>query len=157
MWDTIIYPFPNFNGTAVEVWERVSNFIPDFTGHVIIYPLWDQSWLELVNGTPDIKNMIQMQFRGNMLKVLEGFNPASHFKKKGWKSALLSLLFWATLRQHLKRLLSCPKSAALCGHNKFAWLKDFVTYRLNIADSASANLRHSVESCIYLITIFTAS
>ena len=31
----ITYPFPNFNGTTVEVWEWISNFIPHFTGHVI--------------------------------------------------------------------------------------------------------------------------
>ena len=28
----------NFNIAAVEVWELKSNFIPQFTGHVIIYP-----------------------------------------------------------------------------------------------------------------------
>ena len=33
--DEIIYPFPNFNGTAVEVWEWINNFIPHFNGHVI--------------------------------------------------------------------------------------------------------------------------
>ena len=27
MWDEITYPFPNFNGYTVEVWEYVSNFI----------------------------------------------------------------------------------------------------------------------------------
>ena len=27
MWDKITYPFPNFNGAAVEVWEWISNFI----------------------------------------------------------------------------------------------------------------------------------
>ena len=27
----ITYPFPNFNGTTVEVWEWISNFIPYFT------------------------------------------------------------------------------------------------------------------------------
>ena len=27
VWDEITYPFPNFNGTAVEVWEWISNFI----------------------------------------------------------------------------------------------------------------------------------
>ena len=37
VWDEITYPFPNFNGTTVEVWEWVSNFIPHFTGHVITY------------------------------------------------------------------------------------------------------------------------
>ena len=28
IWDQIIYPFPNFNGTTVEVWKWISNFIP---------------------------------------------------------------------------------------------------------------------------------
>ena len=27
VWDETTYPFPNFNGGAVEVWERISNFI----------------------------------------------------------------------------------------------------------------------------------
>ena len=36
VWVEITYPFPNFSGATVEVWEWVSNFIPHFTGHVII-------------------------------------------------------------------------------------------------------------------------
>ena len=38
VWDEITYPFPNFNGYTVEVWEWISNFIPHFTGHMITYP-----------------------------------------------------------------------------------------------------------------------
>ena len=34
----IIYPFPNVNGAAFEVWEWISNFITHFTVHVITYP-----------------------------------------------------------------------------------------------------------------------
>ena len=30
VWDEITYPFPNFNGCTVEVWEWISNFIPHF-------------------------------------------------------------------------------------------------------------------------------
>ena len=37
--DEITYLFPNFNGCTVEVWEWMSNFIPNFTVHVITYPL----------------------------------------------------------------------------------------------------------------------
>ena len=37
----MIYPFPNFNGATVDVWEWISYFIPHFTGHVITYPCWD--------------------------------------------------------------------------------------------------------------------
>ena len=39
MWDKITHPFLNFNGTTVEVWQWISNFISHFT--VITYPSWD--------------------------------------------------------------------------------------------------------------------
>ena len=42
MWDETAYPFPNFNGVTVEVWEWISNFIlhiiMDVIIYVIIYP-----------------------------------------------------------------------------------------------------------------------
>ena len=41
VWHEISYPFPNFNGAAVEVWEWISNFISHFTEYVVIYPCWD--------------------------------------------------------------------------------------------------------------------
>ena len=28
VWDEITYPFPNFIGAAIEVWEWISNLIP---------------------------------------------------------------------------------------------------------------------------------
>ena len=37
MWDDITYPFPNFNGAAVEAWELINNVISHFTGRMIIY------------------------------------------------------------------------------------------------------------------------
>ena len=40
MRDEITFPFPNFNGCTVEVWEWISNYIPHFTGHVITYPCY---------------------------------------------------------------------------------------------------------------------
>ena len=41
VWGEMTYPFPNFNGCTVEVWEWISNFMPHFIGHVITYPCWD--------------------------------------------------------------------------------------------------------------------
>ena len=38
-WNKISYPFQNFNGGAVEVWELMSNFTPQFTRHVITCPI----------------------------------------------------------------------------------------------------------------------
>ena len=46
--DEITYPFLNFNGATVEVWEWISNFTPCFTEHMIIYPCWDKSKSMLV-------------------------------------------------------------------------------------------------------------
>ena len=36
----ITYSFPNFNGCTIEVWEWISNYILNFTGHMISYPWW---------------------------------------------------------------------------------------------------------------------
>ena len=41
MWNEITYPFLKFNGAIVEVHEWISNFTPEFTGHVITCPCWD--------------------------------------------------------------------------------------------------------------------
>ena len=41
MWNEITYPLPNFNGCTVEVWELVSSFNPDFTGHLTHYNGFD--------------------------------------------------------------------------------------------------------------------
>ena len=43
LWCEITYPFPNFNGCTVEVWEWISNFIPHSVMDVISSPCWDYS------------------------------------------------------------------------------------------------------------------
>ena len=52
MWDEITYPFPNFNGVTLEVWEWISNFIPCFIMDVIMCPCWDWSQTMVVKGAP---------------------------------------------------------------------------------------------------------
>ena len=41
VWDEFTYPFPNFNGATVEVWEWISNFVPRVIIGVINYSCWD--------------------------------------------------------------------------------------------------------------------
>ena len=41
VWYGITYPFPNFNGGAVDGWERISNFVPHFIMDVIAWSLSD--------------------------------------------------------------------------------------------------------------------
>ena len=38
MCNGITYPFPNFTGATVEVWESISNFFPYFIMNVFTYP-----------------------------------------------------------------------------------------------------------------------
>ena len=41
VWNEMTYPFSNYNGGTVQIWERISNFIVHFTGRAITYPCWD--------------------------------------------------------------------------------------------------------------------
>ena len=43
LWDEILYPFPNFNGTTVEVWEWIKSFIPHFMICAVTYLCWVKS------------------------------------------------------------------------------------------------------------------
>ena len=40
VWNEITYPFPNFSGCTMEVWEWISNFISHFIVDVITFPCW---------------------------------------------------------------------------------------------------------------------
>ena len=61
VFDEITYPFPNFNGATVEVWELIRNFIAYFTGHVLTYSCWDWSksrWLDRITSLrPVLSNL----------------------------------------------------------------------------------------------------
>ena len=41
VWDEITYTFPNFNGSAVEMWEWISNFIRNIIMVVSDFPCLD--------------------------------------------------------------------------------------------------------------------
>ena len=38
VWNEMIYPFPNFNGYTIKVWEWIDDFIPHFIMDVVSYP-----------------------------------------------------------------------------------------------------------------------
>ena len=43
VWDEFTPPFPSFKGYSTDVWEWISNFIPDFMMNVIIYTYGNES------------------------------------------------------------------------------------------------------------------
>ena len=52
VWDGITYPFPNFNGCTVQVWEWIDNLSQRFMMDLITYPCWDGNYSLLVKGAP---------------------------------------------------------------------------------------------------------
>ena len=48
IWDEITYPFPNFSGFTVEVWEWISYFISHSILYVISYPCWASAAMVLM-------------------------------------------------------------------------------------------------------------
>ena len=52
MWDEITYPFSNFNGCTVDVWEWINNVIPHYEIDVITYPFLDYNSPLLVKKVP---------------------------------------------------------------------------------------------------------
>ena len=60
MWHEITYPFSNFNGKAVEVWEWKNYFILLVLVDVITYPYWHTFFIRrLINIITQFLHMIQ--------------------------------------------------------------------------------------------------
>ena len=47
VWDTMSYSFQNFIGAAIEVWKRLSNFIPHFMGACNYLSMLGSQWIQV--------------------------------------------------------------------------------------------------------------
>ena len=54
MWDENTYPFPNFNGCTVQVWEYIRNLTPHLIMDVVTYPCGNSSYSVLAIWAPDL-------------------------------------------------------------------------------------------------------
>ena len=54
VWDETTYLLPNFKVCSVVVWDGISNFITQFTEHVVTHPRWHLSYPMLLKGDPAI-------------------------------------------------------------------------------------------------------
>ena len=69
MLDEITYPFPNFNGATVEVWEWISNFITHFTCIcLLIHAGIKDNPYKFVKATMYIKAHLGAHWKQNNLK-----------------------------------------------------------------------------------------
>ena len=64
MWDEIVYPFPNFNGETVEVWEWKNNFIHALLG------MWLLTQCEVIHFLFTITQSQQYKSQQNHLYIL---------------------------------------------------------------------------------------
>ena len=95
MWDEITYPFPNFNGCTVEVWEWINNFIPHFIMDVITYPCW-----------VTVKTTLGMSFRWSRIWPLFKYWPQDHLDGLETDCSI-------SIANTLEILQSCTKSSIL--------------------------------------------
>ena len=93
VWDEITYPFPNFNGATIEVWEWIHNFMLHFTEYVITYPCWDQSWTMLVKWAPgnilERGNFIHKYWLRPLICIIVNTNIINHYNSIMWDSEYL--------------------------------------------------------------------
>ena len=73
MWDEITYPFPNFNGATVEIWEWMINFIPHYIMDVFTPPCWDLGWSKLVKGPSNVGFSLQ-RVEAPALRTFDAFS-----------------------------------------------------------------------------------
>ena len=116
VWDEATYPFPNFNGAIVDVCEWISNFIPYFTLHVIIYTCWvlELNHVKHTHSHPWTKwppfrrRYFQMHFREwkcILIQIWQKFVPKGPIDNK-W--ALVQVMAW-------RRMGNKPLSDYICG------------------------------------------
>ena len=67
VWNKITYPFPNFNGATIEVWEWMNNFIPYFIRDAITYPCWGESQNHVSKIFPGLNDKIDVLFAHKQL------------------------------------------------------------------------------------------
>ena len=84
MWDEVIYPFPNFIGCTVEVWEWLSNFISHLSGQVITYPCrdWTSSLLVSKGGPGSVILCLHRNWR--VRSLVEITHIANHKILRYW-------------------------------------------------------------------------
>ena len=131
MWDDITYPFPNFNGCTVEVWEWISNFIPPILMDVIIYPCWYYSYNPFIKGargdintgSPSVneKKSMSLIYTGNCHKsqwnpLLRGTQAPTHWHNTCRNNITLS--FWwkqnVLHKTNVKISYFCPCIVVIC-------------------------------------------
>ena len=106
VWDEITYPFPNYNGSTVEVWEWISNFIPHFILDVITYRILIHTRIKVYPPGSTTCTVILMQ------------QSSSHFGESfQFSTALDKTLWFAVLEKHIYQVLEIIlKSFREIGH-----------------------------------------
>ena len=89
VWCEITHPFPNFNGSTVDILEWISNFIPHFLMDVITYPCWDESML-IKRVTGGLAFVLSIYNLCNMIISPRSTTASLYFNKNVnvWKNAI---------------------------------------------------------------------
>ena len=67
VWNEITYPFPNFNGATVEVWEWLSNFIPHVYSYLAHGYYYSNCYYPIGNNGYNIQQCTQLLFESGVM------------------------------------------------------------------------------------------
>ena len=145
MWDVITYPFPNFNGSTVEVWEGTTNYI-----HALLC-----MWLFIHVGIaancryceegfpPELETDTRGLYKDEALEVVwmiyppraTGLDPlrrAQWMKCEDTGAKFIGKIDWKTVEQTARMLATSADPTTLIIHNSDVWQRiesnlDFMT------------------------------
>ena len=147
MWYEITYPFPNFNGVNVEVWEWISNFIPHFTGHGISYPCWDPCVFYLSRSINKVSNLCIA-----VIYKMFTLSPSLHIEtlKIMYNVCSYNNICISRLNVHIDRMqiIVCPKEyvhmlccvSICCGLVSFKLYVSVLLHLDDVADSSDPQI-----------------
>ena len=103
VWDEITYPFLNFNGCTIEVWEWINIFIPHFVMDVITYPCRDLSKTMLVKGATGYRVTVWLGWDADVVRI------------QGWCFWCAILIAHQLLWQNMEAPVSIFQESPLAG------------------------------------------
>ena len=92
MWDEIIYPFPNFSDSTIEVWEWISNFIQFYVWYTDIWykPIMEVYYLSIHTRKRGLRSSIIHRSRWISAGYLTGSLKYPSWVPHPWQAQLMA-------------------------------------------------------------------
>ena len=152
MWDEITYPFPNFNGSTIEVWKWISNSISHFivdVNRLSMVGLKSKS-LRGINSKGDMIPVAHSALYLLIEKVPEYF---SGLVQNCSNPSALAMEFLQSSTKPLILLYTCMLDFFISLPLQFVSMNEIIPNFIFV-EKQSCWPQHITEYCLYVITYF---